>query len=109
MKKPRTTAQTPPDTGPAPEITTQLEQLGGLFFSPIECARIVGRPDLERFASELATGTSEAGQAFQRGRLQAEVAVRTTLLSLAKEGSMQHCKAAISLMERCQEQIEEAR
>lgn len=99
----------PPDTGPAPEIITQLEKLGGLFFSPIECARIVGRPDLERFASELATGASEAGQAFQRGRLQAEVAVRTTLLSLAKEGSMAHMKTAIALMQKCQAETEDAR
>ena len=107
MKK--TTRQTPPDPAPSPDLITQLEQLGSLFFSPSECARIVGRTDLERFGSELATGTSEAGQAFQRGRLQAEVAVRTTLLNLAREGSMPHCKAAIALMQKCQAETEDAR
>ena len=79
MKK--TTRQTPPDPAPSPDLITQLEQLGSLFFSPSECARIVGRTDLERFGSELATGTSEAGQAFQRGRLQAEVAVIDRVMS----------------------------
>ncbi len=103
----RKTKQSEP--APSPELATQLENLGGLFFSPLECARIVGRSDLERYASELATGTSPAGQAFQRGRLQAEVAVRTTLLALAKEGSMPHCKAAIGLMQKCQAETEESR
>ena len=105
--------QTPPQTpspGTTPEILEQLEKLGALFFDVRSVALIQGRTrDAEKYASELATGMTDAGRAYQTGRLRAEVAVRTVLMSMATEGSMAHMKQAIALMTACQQSVEDSK
>ena len=108
MSRKKTTQS--PEPGSTPEALEQLEKLGALFFDPISCARIQGRTrDAEKFASELAVGASDAGRAYQTGRLRAEVAVRQVLMNMAHEGSMAHMKQAIQLMTACQQSVEDAK
>lgn len=104
MKKQRQT----PDPGPAPDLN-QIEKLGSLLFSPLEVGRIVGRPDLEKYASELSNGHTPAAQSYQRGRLLSEVSIRESLLELARSGSMAHCKEALKIMQATRAEVEDLR
>ena len=105
MNKPR---QTPPDPAPSPDLI-QIEKLGSLLFSPLEVGRIVGRPDLEKYASELSNGHTPEAQSYQRGRLLSEVGIRESLLELARSGSMAHCKEALKIMQTTRAEVEDLR
>jgi len=100
---------TPRKTTPSEADLAQYERLGSLLMTPNETARVMGRPDIERHAAELAVGNTPAGMAWNRGRLLAECSIREALLNLAREGSLPHAKEAIKLLAQCREAVEEAR
>jgi hypothetical protein len=71
---------------PTPEILEEITRLAALFFTPREIAIMQELP-ADDFVRECACENSNYYTAFQSGRLQSEVDLRTSILKLAKSGS----------------------
>ncbi len=65
-----------------------ITEFAELFFTPKEIAIVLQKAG-EEFLLDMQDETSEAAQAFQRGRLMVKASVRKKLFLLASQGSSQ--------------------
>lgn len=78
---------------------SQIKDLAALFFTPREIAIMLELP-ADLFIMECNNENSRCYEAFQGGRLQQEVDLRTSILKLAKSGSSPAQTMAMDLLKQ---------
>lgn len=79
----------------------EIERLAGLFFSIKEVALIIGVNTIA-FSREVKTFDTVAYQHYNKGRLLKEAEIRTTTMTMAKQGSTPALNQAIKLWQEQQ-------
>lgn len=82
----------------SPDLLKDLEEFASLMFSVEEISLIL-ETDIAELQEAVRDPRSEAYRAFRKGRLQREAEVRTSIFTLAKNGSSPAQLSALKLIE----------
>lgn len=77
---------------------TELESLASYFFTPDECAIVLGI-DTDDLEMALMDDDHPAYAAYQRGKLKSKLELRKSILTLAKQGSSPAQTMALRLLD----------
>lgn len=82
-----------------PEKLTELEELGGVFFT-LEEAAVILQVDADKLKEVVGNHSTPEHQSYHRGRLKAEFETRKAIVKQAKDGSNPAQVLAMSLIKK---------